>query len=174
MICSSKVIAQENEIVAKIPGIITIGNSMHSNFPGSMGYNNVKRISWGGQRSIQEGAKGPQRIKGETALFKGTMVVENLEVYPDLFNASTAGTFISELEIDYICTTCSSHGGQSYYNTKFQEVIITSVSINPENITEVQISFDATGIEREFRIIDANGAIKGTVPMKYSLPSSGQ
>lgn len=173
LISPSQMIAQDQEVLAKFGSEITNGNSDNASFKATAGYHNIKSISWGTQRSIPEGAKDMQRSQGETAFFSATMIVENFLAYSNLFAASTAGTLIPEIEILYLCSSCASHNNEPYRTTKFEDVIITSVAINPEDIGQVEISFDATKITREYRRTNSSGALNTTTSMTYDIEAGG-
>lgn len=127
-------------------------------------------------RSIPQGAKDQQRVRGETTLGDITLIRELDKSSTKLSEACANGTFFPEVQIDF-CTTIKNKQ-EPYLTYKLKDVIVSSYSFhgnasgNPQPTEEVSLSF--TEVEWNYVVIDPKtGDKKGNVPAKYN-PGSGK
>ena len=127
-------------------------------------------------RSIPQGAKDQQRVRGETVLGDVVLLRELDKSSTKLAEACANGTFFPEVQIDF-CTTVKNKQ-EPYLTYKLKDVIVSSYSFHgnasgdPQPTEEVSLSF--TEIEWNYVVIDPkSGDKKGNVPAKYN-PGSGK
>lgn len=127
-------------------------------------------------RSIPQGAKDQQRVRGETVLGDVVLVRELDKSSTKLAEACANGTFYPEVQIDF-CTTIKNKQ-EPYLTYKLKDVIVSGYTFHgnaagqPQPTEEVSLSF--TEIEWNYVVIDPKtGDKKGNVPAKYN-PGSGK
>lgn len=126
-------------------------------------------------RSLPQGAKDMQRVRGETVLGDVVLVRELDKSSTKLAEACANGTFYPEVQIDF-CTTVKNKQ-EPYLTYKLKDVIVSgynfhgNASGDPQPTEEVSLSF--TEIEWNYVVIDhKTGDKKGNVPAKYN-PGAG-
>lgn len=127
-------------------------------------------------RSLPQGAKDMQRVRGETVLGDVVLVRELDKSSTKLAEACANGTFYPEVEIHF-CTQIKNKQ-EPYLTYKLKDVIVSgytfhgNASGDPQPTEEVSLSF--TEIEWNYVVIDhKTGDKKGNVPAKYN-PGAGQ
>ena len=122
-------------------------------------------------RSIPQGAKDQQRTKGETTLGDVVIVRQLDKSSTKLQEASAAGKFYPEAEIDF-CTVVNNKA-EPYLKYVMKDVIITSYSFHGhgtgEPLPSEEITLGFTGAEWTYIVVDPKtGKPQGNVPAKYT------
>jgi type VI secretion system secreted protein Hcp len=123
-------------------------------------------------RSIAEGSKDSQRVRGETTLGDISVVRQLDKSSPKLQEACASGSFIPEVEVHF-CTTVKNKQ-ETYLKYVLKNVIVTSYSFHGtatgDPLPSEEVTLGYTEVEWTYVVVDPkSGDKKGQVAASYKL-----
>lgn len=154
--------AQENTILIKFEGF-NKGDSQHPSYPGGDGYFELIAYNAGGSSSgtTHMGQGGG----GSKAAFPNIFATINSTAFPTFLQHATEATIISQVEILYLCTSCTGHNNEPFRKTIIKNVLINSFTLGVgegANQFIVNLGLNYEAIKRQYWATIVGGALATT------------
>jgi len=134
----------------------------------------IESMHFGGNRSIDPGARDAQRARGTTLLSEQTVVRQMDKTSPKLWENMLTGTQFKEVEVHL--TQMVNNKQEPYYIAKLKDVIITHYSAggNDQSIPTEDFSLNYTSGEWTYQCFNKDGTKGGKAVATFDLGKQGK